>query len=245
MPASCIPAGLLARSKPLTGSEACRQIHPPGRLQSLQCWTTLGSRYVLDYQTRSGASSRVEPLPPPACLSKQPLPGRFVAPQPWKVGNLAAQRPPSSSRSCPDLSSLRISPQVANAADPEPPVKSAREFTESTSRSSSPETPSRRSRSRKLASTGKRASRKARSVLDRFRALHRKAAAKMAHSSIKVDTNVHGTKRGFSHDDDDETSSAGEREPVGAGGHPSLPPFLDLPVSGECGTRNQTEGFVN
>ncbi|KAL1982466.1 hypothetical protein VTN96DRAFT_1313 [Rasamsonia emersonii] len=53
----------------------------------------------------------------------------------------------------------------------------------------------------------------------------------MAHSSIKVDTNVHGTKRGFSHDDDDETSSAGEREPVAAGGHPSLPPFLDLPVS--------------
>ncbi|KAL1964089.1 hypothetical protein VTN77DRAFT_7507 [Rasamsonia byssochlamydoides] len=51
----------------------------------------------------------------------------------------------------------------------------------------------------------------------------------MAHSSVRVDTNVHGTKRGFSQEED-EALSAVEQEP-GAGGPPSLPPFLNLPFS--------------
>jgi protein-tyrosine phosphatase len=185
---------------------------------------------VLDYQTPPvAASCRVEPL----LRFSKPLVGRSVASQLLRVRNLATQRQPSSSRSCPDLSSLRISHQIAETADPDTPIHSAGEFAESVSCSSSSET-GHQSRSGKLASTSKRASRKARSVLGRFRAFRRKAVAKMAQSSIRVDINVHGTKRGYSQEDDGEPDSlsAVEQDPGTRGGHPDLPPFLNLSPSG-------------
>jgi hypothetical protein len=171
--------------------------------------------------------------PPPraACPSLAP------APQLSTAGILAAQRPPSSPRSCPDLSSLQISSQSVNVAASDRPSQDSIEPSERLSRASTPGTSARRSRSRKIAATGDKTSRKARSVLGRFRALRRIAAAKMAQSPIRIDTSVHGTKRGFSDEGngDSENSSALEFEDPAQGetGLPGLPPFLNLPLPGQ------------
>ncbi|RWQ93473.1 protein-tyrosine phosphatase 2 [Paecilomyces variotii] len=122
----------------------------------------------------------------------------------WQRGHSSVPlTSPSSFHTCPDLSSLQISrPDSASRASVGASDSGERETATGLPRCPSPESLALRSRSRKLASTGKRASKKARSVLGRVRALQRSAAAKMAPSPIKIDTNV-ATKRGRSQDSDE------------------------------------------
>ncbi|KAL2014271.1 hypothetical protein VTN00DRAFT_1796 [Thermoascus crustaceus] len=159
---------------------------------------------------------------------------------PQDLGNLAAQRPPSSGHGCPDLSSLQITLPKSKAdtdtVSSGTPNGSERETATGLSRAPSPDTLSPRSSSRKLSSTGNRASRKARSVLGRVRAFHRIAAARMAHSPVKIDTNVLSTKRGRPQEDSDDASEscpAVEQETCGpgVGGDDGLPPFLCQPYT--------------
>ncbi|KAL4786181.1 protein-tyrosine phosphatase-like protein [Aspergillus varians] len=147
--------------------------------------------------------------------------------------NLAEQTTRRSSlHSCLDLSTLQISSlsQPPNGAAVDPPGASeGQTFTAPTSRSISPDTPSFRSDSQRLASTRKRVSKKARGVLGKVRAFHRIAAAKMAHPTIKIDTSVQATKR--SHPDNEEGAEIidgpGNNNPVLEMGDSELvPPFL-------------------
>lgn len=177
------------------------------------------------------------PNAPAKVVLRLHLPGRpFV---PARPGNLAAQPPPSGFHSCPDLSSLQIT--LASQADTVrtgSPDGSERETATGLSRAPSPDTLSPRGRSRKLASTGNRASRKARSVLGRVRAFHRMAAARMAHSPVRIDTNVLSTKRGRPQDSDEasETCPAVEQETCdpGVAGDDGIPAFLCQPYTGAC-----------
>ncbi|KAL4946159.1 hypothetical protein BDV06DRAFT_218683 [Aspergillus oleicola] len=127
---------------------------------------------------------------------------------PVRSSTLAGQITPRSSyQSCLDLSTLQIQslPHSPNGAAVDPPGASESEgqvFTAPTSRSLSPDTPSFHSDSQKLVSRRKRVSQKARGVLGKVRAFQRIAAAKMAHPTIKIDTNVQATKR--SHPDNEE-----------------------------------------
>ncbi|KAI9370104.1 protein-tyrosine phosphatase-like protein [Aspergillus egyptiacus] len=119
--------------------------------------------------------------------------------------NLAGQITPGSSfHSCLDLSTLQTSlPQTPGGAAVDPPGASeGQSLTVPTSRIPSPDSLSFLSDTRKLVSTRKRVSQKARGVLGKVRAFQRIAAAKMAHPSIKIDTSVQATKR--SHPDNEE-----------------------------------------
>lgn len=164
-----------------------------------------------------------------------------AAPPKSTTGILDTPKSPSSSLSCPDLTSLQITSQHRGPPSPlslNPPgddYLSER----GASRASSPTTTSGpRGRSRKIAATGKKASRKALSVLNRFRALHNKSSGKMAQSPIRIDTDIHGTKRGLPYDgsegseflavpDEDQLDT----QPTAS--IPGLPPFLNLPYTGE------------
>ncbi|GFG25210.1 tyrosine-protein phosphatase 2 [Aspergillus udagawae] len=98
------------------------------------------------------------------------------------------------------------------------------------SRSPSPDTLSFRSGTRKLASTRKRVSKKARGVLGKVRAFQRIAAAKMAHPTIKIDTSVQATKRALPEDTEGafDVVSGSELDDPGleAGDNELVPPFL-------------------
>ncbi|PYH93262.1 hypothetical protein BO71DRAFT_455297 [Aspergillus ellipticus CBS 707.79] len=135
--------------------------------------------------------------------------------------------------SCPDLSTLQISPLpgAPNGAHDDPPDGIEGEvITAPTSRSPSPDTFSLRGGPRKLAATRKRVSKKARGVLGKVRAFHRIAAAKMAHPTIKIDTSVQATKRALPEDNDDgfEIVEGPENDDPGleARDNESVPPFL-------------------
>lgn len=145
--------------------------------------------------------------------------------------NLALDTPSRDSfYSCPDLSQLQIS-QVSAAAygldqlevstDPE------------ASRSPSPD-PSTAPRITKKRFKGQAVSRKARGVIGKVRAFQKIAAAKMAHPSIKIDTNVQSAKRGLSADGDGLDVPGEQGNPrLDAGNTDDVPPFLCQSVSGK------------
>ncbi|KAL4918540.1 protein-tyrosine phosphatase-like protein [Aspergillus aurantiobrunneus] len=151
---------------------------------------------------------------------------------PARPRNLAGQITPRSSfHSCLDLSTLQTSlPQPPNGAAADPPGASeGQTFTAPSSRSLSPDTPSFHSDSQKLVSRRKRVSKKARGVLGKVRAFQRIAAAKMAHPTIKIDTNVQATKR--SHPDNEEGGEIidgpeGDNPGLEMGDNEYVPPFL-------------------
>ncbi|PLB52913.1 hypothetical protein P170DRAFT_444793 [Aspergillus steynii IBT 23096] len=136
--------------------------------------------------------------------------------------------------SCPDLSTLQISslPQPAGGASDDPPdgFTEGKFITAPPSRSPSPGTVSLRSGPRRLDSTRKRVSKKARGVLGKVRAFQRIAAAKMAHPTIKIDTSVQATKRALPEDPDDgfEILDGPDNDNPGleAGDNELVPPFL-------------------
>lgn len=145
-----------------------------------------------------------------------------------------------SFHSCPDLSTLQISslPQPAGGASDDPPdgFAEGRFITAPPSRSPSPGTVSLRSGPRRLDSTRKRVSKKARGVLGKVRAFQRIAAAKMAHPTIKIDTSVQATKRALPEDADDgfEILDGPDNDNPGleAGNNELVPPFLCQSVLG-------------
>lgn len=101
------------------------------------------------------------------------------------------------------------------------------------SRSPSPD-PSTAPRSTKKRSKGQAVSRKARGVIGKVRAFRKIAAAKMAHPSIKIDTNVQPTKRGLSADGDGLDVPGEQGNPrLDAGNTDDVPPFLCQSVSGK------------
>lgn len=188
------------------------------------------------------SASRNVPNTPKVALRQHLQRPRFVR---AGVGKLAAPPPPSASPSsfhtCPDLSSLQISrPDSARRASVGASDSGERETATGLPRCPSPESLALRSRSRKLASTGKRASKKARSVLGRVRALQRSAAAKMAPSPIKIDTNV-ATKRGRSQDSDEIPADSLIVDQGASAQRPHsnvpLPPFLCQSYSGRFKAR--------
>jgi protein-tyrosine phosphatase len=133
--------------------------------------------------------------------------------------------------SCPDLSSLQISKvsaaaygldQLEVSTDPE------------ASRSPSPDPSSTAPRSTKKRSKSQAVSRKARGVIGKVRALQKIAAAKMAHPSIKIDTNVQTGKRGLPTDGDGLDVPGEQGIPrLDAGNTDDVPPFLCQSVSGK------------
>ncbi|PYH76724.1 hypothetical protein BO82DRAFT_406872 [Aspergillus uvarum CBS 121591] len=146
-----------------------------------------------------------------------------------------------SFHSCPDLSTLQISPSSSlllphhdAAAAPNDYEASVNPTTTTTtaptSRSPSPHsTASLRNGPRTLAATRKRVSKKARGVLGKVRAFQRIAAAKMAHPSIKIDTSVQSTKRALPEDTEAGLEIAcgiDDAPALDAGDHDSVPPFL-------------------
>lgn len=72
-------------------------------------------------------------------------------------------------------------------------------------------------------------------MIGKVRAFQRIAAAKMAHPSIKIDTNVPMTKRGLPADADAGLDVAGEQgtSRLESGNRDDVPPFLCQSVSGE------------
>lgn len=163
-----------------------------------------------------------------------------AAPPSSSTGILDTPKSPSSSLSCPDLTSLQITSQLRGPPSPvslNPPGDDS-VSERGASRSSSPTTTSGpRGRSRKIAATGKKASRKALSVLNRFRALHHKSSGKMAQSPIRIDTDIHGTKRGLPYDGSEGSDflAVPDEDQVDtqtSASIPGLPPFLSLPYTG-------------
>lgn len=138
--------------------------------------------------------------------------------------------------SCPDLSSLQISQTSAAAYG----LDGYDDFDQdlntepscSISRSHSPDHSA--PRGAKKRSKSQAVSRKARGVIGKVRAFQRIAAAKMAHPSIKIDTNVQTTKRGPPADLDATLDAAEQGNPrLEAGNTEDVPPFLCQSVSGE------------
>ena len=132
--------------------------------------------------------------------------------------------------SCPDLSSLQISqPSVSVSVD-----ALDHEFNTEPSRSPSPDHLAPRELKKR---SGRQAvSRKARGVIGKVRAFQRIAAAKMAHPSIKIDTNIQTTKRGLPLDIDGgpEAGDDGQGNPrLESGNTDDIPPFLCQSVSGK------------
>ncbi|KAJ5594789.1 protein-tyrosine phosphatase 2 [Penicillium hispanicum] len=155
--------------------------------------------------------------------------------------SLAAQIPPRSSKnlaldtpsrdsfySCPDLSTLQISqPSVSASVD-----ALDHDFNTEPSRSPSPENGA--PRGAKKRSNRQAVSRKARGVIGKVRAFHRIVAAKMAHPSIKIDTNIQTTKRGLPVDNDagPDVLDDGQGNPrLESGNTDDVPPFLCQSVS--------------
>lgn len=150
---------------------------------------------------------------------------------------LAKQRARGSSNSCPDLSTLHITSQqpflggnssygvqIETGASAQPFPHSP--TSDIVSVGDGP---------RKLVSTKKRVSNKARGVLGKVRTFRRIAAAKMAHPTIKIDTNV-ATKRGHPEDDDDGLDVLDEEDldnpELEEGYDEDIPPFLCQSVFG-------------
>lgn len=139
-----------------------------------------------------------------------------------------------SFHSCPDLSTLQIS--RAPVSEPALGFDGSDGLdqdtnTEPYSRSPTPDrsTP----RGLKKGSTSRAVSKKARGVIGKVRALQRIAAAKMAHPTIKIDTNVHATKRGppVNVDAPLDATQQGSLQ-LDAGNTEDVPPFLCQSVSG-------------
>ena len=130
-----------------------------------------------------------------------------------------------SFRSCPDLTSLQISqsPISADGFD--------QEINTEPSRSPSPD--SLAPRGTKKRSNRQAVSRKARGVIGKVRALQRIAAAKMAHPSIKIDTNIQSTKRGLPDSDVGPELSEQGNPRLEDGNTEDVPPFLCQSVTGE------------
>lgn len=71
-------------------------------------------------------------------------------------------------------------------------------------------------------------------MIGKVRAFQKIAAAKMAHPSIKIDTNVQSTKRALSADGDDLDVPGDQGNPrLVAGNTDDVPPFLCQSVSGK------------
>ncbi|OJJ51620.1 hypothetical protein ASPZODRAFT_12436 [Penicilliopsis zonata CBS 506.65] len=154
-------------------------------------------------------------------VAKQPSPGDS---SPW-----------GSFHSCPDLSSLQISlPQTQSAVSVDVSGGVHKDFVTESPPYSSPDNTSLQNDKGKLRSTRRRVSNKARGVLGKVRAFHRIAAAKMAQTSIRIDTNVQAHKRGLPDDNDEDfdafEGSGMDEERLGldAGHDELLPPFLCL-----------------
>jgi hypothetical protein len=102
----------------------------------------------------------------------------------------------------------------------------------------SPDTSNFRSRPKNLELPEKKATRKTRSVIGRLRELQRKAAARMAHSPIRIDTSANGLKRGFPHDGDSEedvesAGALGSDDASVTDASSDLPRFLTPSVGGK------------
>lgn len=153
---------------------------------------------------------------------------------------LAGIRARGSSTSCPDLSALQIShqhqqsiPQIVTES-PSYGVQN-QGGTQPYPHSPSSDTASVQDDSQKPRSARKRVSKKARGVLGKVRTFPRIAAAKMAHPTIKIDTNIQATKRRFPDDNDDALEVLEEEGPdpgLDAGDNEDVPPFLCQPVLG-------------
>lgn len=168
------------------------------------------------------------------CDALPPLLRRPIAPAISQ--NLALE---TSSRdsfySCPDLSTLQISQASAAAYGLDGLDGFDQELhtepSHSIPRSQSPEHSAPRAKKR---SKSQAVSRKARGVIGKVRAFQRIAAAKMAHPSIKIDTNVQTTKRGPPADLDAALDVGEQGDPrLEAGNTEDVPPFLCQSVSGE------------
>ena len=150
-----------------------------------------------------------------------------------------------SSNSCPDLSALQISHQHQQEQLQHENTYGAIGFPTYGIQVEAPyptDNLSVRAGPHKLASAGKRVSNKARGVLGKVRTFHRVAAAKMAHPTIKIDTNVQTTKRGFLEDNDgaldvldEENEDSQEPDEVDNEG---VPPFLCQSLDGEFEQKN-------
>lgn len=162
---------------------------------------------------------------------------------------LARKYTRGSSNSCPNLSALQISHQHQQEQQQQqqqqentygavgPATYGVQvEATQQTDNFSS------RTGPHKLATAGKRVSSKARGVLGKVRTFHRVAAAKMAHPTIKIDTNVQATKRGFLEDNDDALDALGEEDGDSQESdevdNEGVPPFLCQSLEGEFEQKN-------
>ncbi|KAN0070490.1 Protein-tyrosine phosphatase-like protein, partial [Elaphomyces granulatus] len=145
--------------------------------------------------------------------------------------NLAKQLSRSCFGSCPGLSSGQNPPQTQTPGPPTGPGSSAGETAATALHSCFSRKFHLHPPSLGLASTGSRASKKARRVLGRFGTFRQRAAARMALSPIRIDTSlVQGTKRGLSHDDDEDLQLASAIEQHSSNDHDlHLPPFLRQP----------------
>ena len=168
-------------------------------------------------------------LHPPVTLRSQKLARKFTR---------------GSSNSCPDLSALQISHQNQQEQLQHENTYGAIGFPTYGIQVEAPyptDNLSVRAGPHKLASAGKRVSNKARGVLGKVRTFHRVAAAKMAHPTIKIDTNVQTSKRSFleDNDDDDALDVLDEENEDGQGpdgaDEEGVPPFLCQSVDGEFG----------
>lgn len=135
--------------------------------------------------------------------------------------------------SCPDLSHLQISPErPRNGATIDPADGIDGEITTEPSRPPTPDTTKSR-RPRKLTATRRHVSKRARGVLGKVRTFHKAAAAKMAHPTIKIDTNVQTTKRGLPEGKDEVVEVLGQDNPgLDEGDNEHVPPFLCQSVLG-------------
>lgn len=172
-------------------------------------------------------------------LLRRAAPARSTPEPPAISQNLALETSRRDSYySCPDLSSLQISQTSAVAyglggldeLDGFDDFNT--DFNTEPSRSQSPHHSA--PRSAKKRSKSQAVSRKARGVIGKVRAFQRIAAAKMAHPSIKIDTNVQTAKRGPPADLDAAFDAAEQGNPrLEAGNTEDVPPFLCQSVSGE------------
>lgn len=136
--------------------------------------------------------------------------------------------PRDSFYSCPDLSALQISPEQHQNGASVVPADGFEEVTTEPSRAPTPDPTNRLHKPRKLSSTRRQVSKRARGVLGKVRTFHKVAAAKMAHPTIKIDTNVQATKRGPPGDEEDGLEVLDDQDNPGLdeGDNEHVPPFL-------------------
>ena len=226
---------LTAVKEQIKPSVKANQFHSPSHTQLSQTRTSfprfLGPHTRLPLHRAYYSSYRLEPG----------LRRRLAAKHPRNLAEDVSSRGSLLTHSCPDLSNLQISSSpLTHDTGATTTENFDKDIATEPSRSPSPDGQSRTSDQQRLKSTGKRVSRKARGVLGKVRAFHRVAAAKMAHSITKIDTNAPSTKRGLPQENEDEPLDSRSDETPGQGSsvtlsgrHRLLPSFLRQSVAGQ------------